>query len=408
MNGVLWLTCNNSVIFLSHCLKRVFPTGERFGDFMAFGEMTQTSDSVMSSVSVLRGVLPIHKQNLLNDVLAGITLAALGIPEVMGYTKIAETPVVTGLYTLLLPVIAFAVLGASRHLVVSADSATAAILAATLVTVAAPGSPNYVGLTALVALGVAVMLLLAYVFRIAFLADFLSRSALVGLLTGIGVQVAAGELAGLLGIAKQQGGTLKQLTSVFERLGYIQFPTLVLSLVVIAIIVVGRRFAPRIPGALIAVIGAIIASATLDFEHHGMTVVGLVPSGLPSLALPAFRWSDSYQVLATAASCFVVIVAQSAATSRAYALRYNERSDEDADLIGLAVANIAAGLTGTFVVNGSPTKTEMVDDAGGRSQVAPFDGGHCIARVALPYQTAEFSPVSGAVRDCVHDRRKAY
>jgi MFS superfamily sulfate permease-like transporter len=258
----------------------------------------------------------------------------------MGYTKIAQTPVVTGLYTLLLPVIAFAVLGASRHLVVSADSATAAILAATL---AAPGSPTYVGLTSLVALAVAVMLVLAYTFRLAFLADFLSRSALIGLLTGIGVQVAAGELAGLLGIDKPQGGTLKQVISVFGRLGEAHSATLVLSVLVIVVIVLGKRFAPRIPGALIAVIGAIMASATLDFAHHGIGVVGGVPSGLPSLALPVLGWSDSYQVLATAASCFVVILARSAATSRAYALRYNEHSDEDGDLIGLAGANIAAG-----------------------------------------------------------------
>src|SRR5215469_11019268 len=338
---------------------------------------------VLSPVWLFRGVRPIRKQGVLNDVLAGITLAALGIPEVMGYTKIAETPVVTGLYTLLLPVIAFAVLGASRHLVVSADSATAAILAATLVTVAPPGSLHYVGLTALVALAVAAMLLLAYVFRIAFLADFLSRSALVGLLTGIGVQVATGELAGLLGIAKQEGGALKQVTSVFGRLGNAQFATIVLSLVVIAVIVVGKRFAPRIPGALIAVVGAIIASVAFDFEHRGITLLGEVPGGLPSLALPPLRWSEFYQVLATAASCFLVIVAQSAATSRAYALRYNERSDENVDLIGLAGANIAAGLTGTFVVNGSPTKTEMVDEAGGHSQIAHLSTAAIVLLVLL-------------------------
>src|SRR6516165_1406517 len=147
---------------------------------MAVGKVTQISEKcVMTSMSFLSGVLPIRKENLLNDVLAGITLAALGIPEVMGYTKIAETPVVTGLYTLLLPVIAFALLGASRHLVVAADSATAAILAATLVTVAAPGSPEYVGATSLVALVVAGMLILARVFKLGFLADFLSRSALI-------------------------------------------------------------------------------------------------------------------------------------------------------------------------------------------------------------------------------------
>jgi len=355
---------------------------------------------VMSPVWLFRGVRPIRKQGVLNDVLAGITLAALGIPEVMGYTKIAETPVVTGLYTLLLPVVAFAALGASRHLVVSADSASAAILAATLVTVAVPRSANYVALTALVALVVAVMLLLAYFFRLAFLADFLSRSALIGLLTGIGVQVAAGELAGLLGIEKLAGGTFRQLASVFGRLEDVQFPTFALSLLVIAVIVAGKRFAPRIPAALLAVVGAIIASVTFDFGHLGITVVGAVPSGLPSLALPPLRSSASFQVLATAASCFIVIVAQSAATSRAYALRYNERSDENVDLIGLAAANIAAGLTGTFVVNGSPTKTEMVDEAGGHSQIAHLSTAAIVLLVLL-FLTKPLSFLPSAVLSAI-------
>lgn len=149
----------------------------------------------------------------------------------------------------------------------------------------------------------------------------------------------------MLGIAKQGQGALEQVTSVFRRLGEAQSTTFALSLVVIAVIVVSKRFTPRMPGALLAVIGAIAASATFDFGHRGVAVIGEVPSGLPSLALPVLRRSDFYQVLATAASCFVVIVAQSAATSRAYALRYNERSDDNADLFGLAVANIAAGLT---------------------------------------------------------------
>jgi len=349
---------------------------------------------------LLRGVLPVRRQQFLNDVFAGVTLAALGIPEVMGYTKIAETPVVTGLYTLLLPVIAFAVLGASRHLVVSADSATAAILAATLVTVAAPGSPNYVGLTAVVALSVAAMLLVAFVFRIAFLADFLSRSALIGLLTGIGVQVAAGELAGLLGMPKQGEGAIQQVRSVVGRLGDAQFATLALSVTVIAVIVVGRRLAPRAPGALIAVVGAIIASLYFNFGQRGIAVLGGVPSGLPSFAIPALRRSDFYQVLTTAASCFVVIVAQSAATSRAYALRYNERSDDNGDLLGLAAANIAAGLTGTFVVNGSPTKTEIVDEAGGRSQIAHLSTAAMVLLVLL-FLTKPLSFLPSAVLSAI-------
>jgi high affinity sulfate transporter 1 len=321
-------------------------------------------------IPLLSGVLPFDRSRLPGDLAAGITLAALGIPEVMGYTKIAGTPVVTGLYTILLPLVLFALLGGSRHLVVAADSATAAILAGMLVAVATLGSPEYVGLTSTVALVVAVMLVLARVFRLGFLADFLSRSALIGFLTGVGVQVAAGELAGLLGLEKQGHGSFAQVVSVFHRLGDTHLPTLGLCLMVLAIIVGFGRFAPRIPGALIAVLGAIAASAAFGLTQHGIAVIGEVPGGLPSLYIPSLKTSEIYQVLATAATCFIVILAQSAATARAYANRYNERSSENLDLVGLAGANAAAAFTGTFVVNGSPTKTEMVDSAGGRSQVA--------------------------------------
>jgi high affinity sulfate transporter 1 len=305
-----------------------------------------------------------------SDIVAGITLAALGIPEVMGYTRISGTPVVTGLYTLLLPVIVFAVIGGSRHLVVAADSATAAILFSMLSQVATAGTPAYIGLTSFVALVVAGLLLLARMFRLGFLADFLSRSALIGFLTGVGIQVAAGELAGLMGLANEGHGVLAEVDSVFARLGSAHPGTLVISATVLVVIAGCRRFAPRVPGALLAVIGAIVASASFDLASRGIATVGTVPSGLPSLALPPLSGHGFYQVLACAASCFLVIVAQSAATARAYALRYEERLSENLDLVGLAGANAAAAMTGTFVVNGSPTKTEMVDEAGGRSQVA--------------------------------------
>jgi sulfate permease, SulP family len=323
-----------------------------------------------STPPLLHGLLPFDRSRLVPDVVAGITLAALGIPEVMGYTKIAGTPLVTGLYTLLLPIIAFAVLGGSRHLVVAADSATAAILASMLVSVAVLGSPDYVGLTSLVALAVAGMLLLARVFKLGFLADFLSRSALIGFLTGVGVQVAGGELAGLVGLPKEGHNALAQIVSALMRLGSTHIATLAISVAVLAVIVGAGRVAPRIPGALIAVIGAIAASAAFDFAGKGVNTIGNVPSGLPSLSLPPLHVNGIQHVLACTASCFLVIIAQSAATARAYALRYEEQLTENLDLVGLAGANAAAALTGTFVVNGSPTKTEMVDEAGGRSQLA--------------------------------------
>ncbi len=321
-------------------------------------------------MALLRGVLPVRRSGLADDLLAGLTLAALAIPEVMGYTRISHTPVVTGLYTLLIPVLAFAVFGASRQLVVAADSATAAILAATLGAVAAPGSSAYVQLTSMVALLVGAMLVLATWLRLGFLADFLSRSALIGLLTGIGLQVAAGELSGLLGLEKQGDGSLAQILSVLQRLGQTSGVSLLLAVLVLAVIAGCKRWSPRLPGALIAVVATIVASAALDFQHHGLEVVGTVPHGLPQLAWPTLQAAQLNQALATAASCFVVILAQSAATARAYAQRHHERVDQNGDLVGLAIANLGAALSGTFVVNGSPTKTEMLDAAGGRSQMA--------------------------------------
>ncbi|WP_434716951.1 SulP family inorganic anion transporter [Paraburkholderia sp. A2RO-4L] len=344
--------------------------------------------------------MPVKPAQLPHDIIAGITLAALGIPEVMGYTKISGTPTVTGLYTILLPLIAFAVLGASRQLVVAADSATAAILAGELTTVAALGSPKYVGLTSTVALTVAVMLVIARVFRLGFLADFLSRSALIGFLTGVGVQVAAGEFAGLIGLPKEGHGPIMQAVSAFERIPAAHLATAALSFSVLAVIIGCKRFAPRAPGALIAVIGSILASGVFDFAGRGIAVTGKVPGGLPSLFLPRLAAADVNEVLVTAASCFIVIIAQSAATARAYANRYNEKGDDNADLVGLAAANAAAAFTGTFVVNGSPTKTEMVDEAGGRTQLAHLTTAAIVLLVLL-FLTRPLSLLPAAVLSAI-------
>jgi sulfate permease, SulP family len=319
---------------------------------------------------VLRGVLPLAQGEIPGDVLAGATLAALGIPEVLGYAKIAGMPVVTGLYTILLPMAVFALLGASRHLAVGADSATAAIFAAGASGLAQTGSPRYVALAGLGAILVGVLLLVARLVRLGFLANFLSRTALVGFLTGVGIQVAAGQIGEMLGVGGSGQGALGKLADAVRGAPHTRPATLAVSLAVIAVIAGMRSVTKRIPGALIAVVGAIIVSRAIDLGAHGVAVLGPVPTGLPRLGLPRVGLDAAPALLGTVVSMFVVILAQSAATSRAYAARYDELSDENRDLVGLAVANVAAGLAGTFVVNGSPTKTEMVASAGGRSQLS--------------------------------------
>lgn len=315
--------------------------------------------------------MPLAGARISTEVVAGITLAALAIPEVMGYTKIAGTPVVTGLYTILLPTTLFAVFGSSRHLVVGADSATAAILAAGLVGLAPLASDEYVALAAVLALLAAGLLLVARVVGLAFMADFLSRTVLIGFLTGVGIQVALGQLPGMLGLRGGGHGALPRVLRDLQRIAQVDLAAVTIALGVLAAILVLKRISRRIPGALIAVAGAVVATWALDLDAQ-VHVVGAVPSGLPHLGLPRVDWSQEliWKLVPTAFAMFVVILAQSAATSRAYAARYGERFSENADLVGLGLANIGAAVSGTFVVNGSPTKTQMVDSAGGRTQLS--------------------------------------
>lgn len=309
------------------------------------------------------------------DLLAGVTLAAVAIPEVMGYTSIAQTPVVTGLYTILLPLLAFALLGSSKLLVVGGDSATAAILAAGLagagIAGLEPESPKWVALCGLTALMTGVILLIARLVRLGFLGDFLSASVLIGFLTGVGIQVATGQIPDILGVPKGTGGWFEQQWAWITALGQVSWPTLAYGLGTIAIIYVFKLFIPQVPGTIVAVVGLLTVATLTDATSYGVDVIGAIQGGLPPIGLPqGLEWSDVPALLPTAFACFFIVIAQSAATSRSFALKHGDRADVNRDIVGLSAANLAAGLSGTFVVNGSPTKTQILDGVKGRTQVA--------------------------------------
>ncbi len=319
---------------------------------------------------VLQGLLPVKRSRIGPDILGGFTLAAVGIPEVLGYARIAGMPLVTGLYTMMLPMVIFAVLGSSRHLVVAADSATAAILAAALVGLAAPGSPRYVQLAGLAALLTGGLLLLARLIRLSFLADFLSRTVLVGFLAGVGLQVAIDQLPDMIGVTVSAKQPLPVLVETVRAIPASHGADIAVSAGVIVTVLGIRAVTRRVPGLLIAVILAICASWFLDLAAHGAATVGAIPRGLPAFGLPAFGRSDVTALFGPSAAMCVVILAQSAATSRAYAAKYDEPLSIPDDLSALGAANAAAAFSGTFVVNGSPTKAQIVDSAGGRSQLS--------------------------------------
>ena len=233
-----------------------------------------------------------------------------------------------------------------------------------------PGTAIYVALVSMVAFITGLFLLLARIFRLGFLADFLSRTVLAGFLTGVGIQVAIAMLGDMFGIAAPSRFSLVRVWEVLQGMPAAHRPTVGLACLVAAIILVGKRFAPKLPLSLLTVVGTIAASAAFRFAASGIAVIGPVPGGLPSFGFPRVKWSDVLEVIPVAASCVVMIIAQSAATSRAFSVRYQETLDVNADILGLAAANLAAALSGTFTVNGSPTQTTMADRLGARSQVA--------------------------------------
>jgi SulP family sulfate permease len=335
---------------------------------------------------IMEGILPIDRSRISLDIIAGITLATLAIPEVMGYTKIAGMPVVTGLYTILIPMALYAFFGSSRHLVVGADSATAAIMAAGLIGIATSASPQYVAYAGMLALLVAALLILARIIKLGFIADFLSRTVLIGFLSGVGIQVAIGQISGMLGIPGGGSGPVQNLVSDFKQLSQTNIFTMAVSIVVMLIIIGCRRINQKIPGALIAVVSTIVISYLVNLSSYGVAVLGTITGGLPKFRLPMVATMNATtltQLLPIALSMFIVILAQSAATARAYATRYNESFIENTDIVGLGLANIGAGLSGTFVVNGSPTKTQMVDSAGGRSQLSTLTTSIIVVIVLL-------------------------
>ena len=265
-------------------------------------------------------------------------------------------------------------------------------------------------LAGLVALLTAGCLLLARLFRLGFLADFLSQTVLVGFLTGVGFQVGIAMLGEMLGVAvdiQPHAWNSSRRSSAVCR--SVHLPTLVR-------LRGGRGDAsspaagsPRVcPARSSRSLGRLRRAPRSTSPAHGIAVIGPVAGGLPRIGLPDVTWGEIPPLLPVAASCFLMIVAQSAATARAYASRHRQTLDEDTDLVGLSAANAAAALSGTFVVNGSPTQTAMVERSGGRSQLAHLATAAVVAIVLL-FLTGplQYLPrcVLGAHR--FHDRRRA-
>ncbi|KJR07217.1 SulP family inorganic anion transporter [Gordonia sp. PS3] len=310
------------------------------------------------------------------DVLAGASLAAVAIPEAMGYSSIAHVPIGAGLYSLIVPAVVFALIGASRLLVVGADSATAALLASGIAGLGVaglrPDTEQWLAWAGLIALVTGVMLLVARVLRLGFLGDFLSTSVLVGFLAGVGVLVVTEQIPGMLGEPKRDAGhTLEKWAHVIGDVDRVHWQSMLFAAVTLAGLLGVRRLRPSLPTPILIVIGSIVAVAVFGLDRWVPTV-GPVDAGPPSIDFPPMSevLGRLPTVLTVSFGCVLVILAQSAATARSFAQRHGDRIDVNRDILGLSAANVSASLTGSFVVNGSPTKTAILDRQRGRTQVA--------------------------------------
>jgi MFS superfamily sulfate permease-like transporter len=308
---------------------------------------------------------------LSRDIVAGITLAAIAIPEQMATARLGGFPPGIGFFAFVAGSLAFAVFGANRFLSAGADSTITPIFAGGLVILAAAGTPEYAGMAAVLALIVGALLIGGGLFRLGWIADLLSVPVVTGFLAGIAIHIVVSQLPSFLGIPPAAGDDLfHRVAGIAAGLGRTNYYTLTLSLGVLFLALVSGRISSRIPGALIGLVAATICVLGLGLESRGVAVLGPVPDALPRIVLPVMKLGDLVHVVPLALIITIVVMVQTAATTRSFPSDPRKPPDVNRDFIGIGVGNILAGLFGAFPVDASPPRTAIVSQTGARSQIA--------------------------------------
>jgi SulP family sulfate permease len=339
--------------------------------------MAKTSDSGDSRSSRARVAWPIFRslnsyrlQFLSHDLLAGLTLAAIAIPEQMATARLGGFAPQLGFYAFLAGSLAFAVFGSNRFLSCGADSTITPIFAGGLALIAAAGTPDYLALAAALALMVGCLLVAAGIFRLGWIADLLSMPVTVGFLAGISVHILISQLPVILGLPSPDGPMLRRLATLVSHLSETNPLTLVVGIGVLAITAISERIDARIPGALIGLAAASAGVWLLGLESRGVAVVGAVSVALPAVAIPEVSGARLASLVSLSLIIAIVVMVQTAATTRSFLSGPDELPDVDRDFIGVGIGSVLSGLIGAFPVNASPPRTAVVCETGGRSQLA--------------------------------------
>jgi len=329
----------------------------------------------------LRAVREYQRAWLPNDLVAGVVLTALLVPVGMGYAQAAGLPPITGLYATIVPLVAYAIFGPSRVMVLGPDSSLVAVIAAIVLPLAGRDPARAVALAGMLAILTGVVILVAGVARLGFVTELLSRPVQLGYLYGIAVTIVVGQLPKLFGFSIDGRGLLPEIRDFVQGLarGRANGAALAVGLTGIVVILGARRLWPRVPGVILAVGIGIAAVVAFDLTDRGVQVIGVLPRGLPSPAIPDVRLDDLPLLLSGAMGIALVTVADTSVLSQSLAARRGEMVDANQELVALGAANLAAGAFQGFPISGSASRTPVAIAAGARTQLTPLVGAVTIA-----------------------------
>jgi SulP family sulfate permease len=317
------------------------------------------------------------------DLLAGVTVAALALPSAMAYAEVAGLSPVNGLYALLLPTVAYVLLGSSRQLIVGPEGSVSTLVAVAILPLAAAGTAAAVELAAMLALLVAACFALARVLRLGWIADYFSRPVLLGYIHGVAVVLVIGQLGKLLGLSVEARNPLPQLWEVVRELGSVSGVTLAVAAVALGVLLALRYVMPRLPAALVVVVAAIGLSWALDLQADGVAIVGAIPAGLPSVDVPTPALQDVVHLVPAAAGIFLVSFADEILTARSFAGKRNQHVRASQELLAMGAANAAAGFTQGFSIGASGARTAVNDSMGARTQIAALVAAGTVLGILL-------------------------
>ncbi len=317
------------------------------------------------------------------DMRAGLSVAAVAIPVAIAYAELAGFPPQVGLYSSVLPLVAYAVLGSSRQLIVGPDAATCAVVAAAVAPLAAGDATAYASLSVMLAALTGLISITASFLRLGALADFLSRPILVGFLNGVALSIVLGQAGKILGFDVHNAGILPRLVEIIGSLSQVHLPTLALAAATFAVIIIAPRLWTWLPGALVGLVFAGVIVQAFGLSSAGIKTLGLVPAGLPALAMPRVDPALLPALLADAAGLALISFSSLMLTSRSFALKNGYDVDPDRDFAALGAANIASALSQGFAISGADSRTAVSDASGGRTRAVGLIAAVVIVFVLL-------------------------